>query len=64
MGALFGGISVTLGGRGDGRDESGGGKKRDGKKHDVELNLLEDRRRKDPGRKGGWEPFSGISIKL
>lgn len=33
MGTLFGGVSVTLGGR-------------------------------DGGKKGGWEPFSGISIRL
>ena len=33
MGTLFGGVSVTL----DGRDD---------------------------GKKGGWEPFSGISIRL
>ena len=64
MGTLFGGVSVTLGGRGDGRDEPDRGKKDDGKKRDVELDLLEDRRRKDLGKKGGWEPFSGISIKL
>ena len=64
MGALFGGVSVTLGGRGDIRDEPDSGKKDDGKKRDVELDLLEDRRRKDPGKKGGWEPFSGISVKL
>jgi len=37
MGTLFGGVSVTLGGRGGGHDG---------------------------GKKGGWEPFSGISIKL
>ena len=36
MSTLFGGVSVTLGGR-DGHDS---------------------------GKKGGWEPFSGISIKL
>ena len=59
MGTLLGGVSVTLGGRGGNRDEPDGGKK-----HDVELDLLEDRRRKDPAKKGGWEPFSGISIKL
>lgn len=35
MGTLFGGVSVTLGGR-DGQDS---------------------------GKKGGWKPFSGISIK-
>ena len=33
MSTLFGGVSVTLGGRGD-------------------------------GKKGGWEPFSGIGIRL
>lgn len=60
MGALFGGISVTLGGQDDRND----GKKPSGKKRDAELDLLEDRRRKNPGKKGGWEPFSGISIKL
>lgn len=64
MGALFGGVSVALGGRDGNRDEPDGGKKHDGKKHGVELDLLEDRRRKDPAKKGGWEPFSGISIKL
>ena len=36
MGTLFGGMSVTLGGR----DDHGSGKK------------------------GGWEPFSGINTKL
>ena len=64
MGTLFGGVTVTLGDRDAGRGEPDGGKKRDGKKRDVELDLLWDRRRKDPGKKGGWEPFSGISIKL
>ena len=38
MGALFGGISVTLGGQDD-RDD---GKKPSGKKRDVELDLFED----------------------
>ena len=41
MGALFGGVSVTLGGR-------------DGDGHDG----------RDGGKKGGWDPFSGISIRL
>ena len=60
MGALFGGISVTLGDQDDQND----GKKPSGKKRDVELDLLGDRRRKDPAKKSCWEPFSGISIKL
>lgn len=40
MGALFGGVSVALGGRDGGHDG------------------------RDGDKKGGWEPFSGISIKL
>ena len=63
MGALFGGVSVTLGGQND-RDEPDSGKKDDGKNRGVELDLLEDRRRKNPAKKGGWEPFSGFSIRL